>query len=166
MHQTKTTTSKHVHGPTRWALAALAVGALLAPAVASAVTENQTLSGTGISRLPDDTRRLTVTAESTSGGATDGRVTFAHDNDPNGISRFKGTVSCLRVTGSVAEISGTVTKGETAAGVVLTGRQFAVTITLGQRQAFSLPRFAATIDPCSGGRPETVAVDHGRFMTR
>lgn len=166
MPQTNTATSKRARTSTRRALTALAVGALLTPAVAWAARETQTLSGTGISRLPDDTRRLTVTAKSMSGEAADGLVTFAHDNDPNGISRFKGTVSCLRVTGSVAEVSGTVTKGQTAGGMILTGRQFAFTVTLGEPQAFSLPRFAATIDPCSGGRPETVAVDQGRFKTR
>jgi len=67
---------------------------------------------------------------------------------------------------TVAQISGTVTRGETAAGVILTGKQYAFTITLGDTQRFSLPRFAATIDPCSGGSPKTVAVTQGHYTTR
>ncbi len=138
--------------------------ALATPTVAAA--DGQRLFGTGISREPNDTRRLTVQAEPADGGAADGRVTFQHDNDPNGISRFTGTVTCLQIIGAVAQISGTVTRGETAAGGILTGKQYAFTITLGDTQTFSLPRFAATIDPCSGGRPNTVAVTQGHYTTR
>ena len=94
-------------------------------------------------------------------------MTFQHDNDPDGISRFKGTVTCLQITGAVAQISGTVTRGETAAGVILTGKQYAFTITLGDTQSFSLPRFAPKIDPCSGGNlTKTVAVTQGHYATR
>jgi len=139
--------------------------ALATPTVAAAAN-GQRLFGTGISRDTNDTRRLTIKAEPTNSGAADGRVTFQHDNDPNGISRFKGTVTCLQVTGAVAQISGTVTRGETAAGAILTGKQYAFTITLGDTQSFSLPRFAATIEPCSGGRAETVAVTQGHYTTR
>jgi hypothetical protein len=92
-------------------------------------------------------------------------VTFQHGS-PNGISRFKGTVTCLQIRGEVAQISGTVTRGETATGTILTGQEYAFTITLGDTQRFSLPRFAATIDPCSGGRPQTVAVTQGHYKTR
>ncbi len=140
--------------------------ALAAPAVAAAATDGKKLVGTGISREPNDTRRLTVKAEPADGGSAEGRVSFQHDNDPNGISRFKGTVTCLRITGAVAQISGTVTRGETAAGVVLTGKQYAFTVSLGDTQRFSLPRFGDTIAPCGGGRPETVAVTQGQFKTR
>ncbi len=138
--------------------------ALATPVVAAA--DGQRLFGTGISREPNDTRRLTIKAEPTDGGAADGRVTFQHDNDPKGISRFKGTVTCLKITDAVAQISGTVTRGETAAGVILTGKQYTFTITLGDTQRFSLPRFAATIDPCSGGSPKIVAVTQGHYATR
>lgn len=139
--------------------------ALATPTVAAAA-DGQRLFGSGISREPNDTRRLTIKAEPTSGGAADGRVTFQHDNDPNGVSRFKGTVTCLRITGAEAQVSGTVTRGRTAGGVVLTGKQYAFTITLGDTQRFSLPRFAATIDPCSGGSTKTVAVTQGHYTTR
>jgi len=137
----------------------------LATTTVAAAADGQRLFGTGISREPSDTRRLTIKAEPTDGGAADGRVTFQHDS-PNGISRFKGTVTCLKITDEVAQISGTVTRGETAAGVVLTGRQYTFTITLGDTQSFSLPRFAPKIDPCSGGRPDTVAVTQGHYTTR
>jgi len=139
--------------------------ALATPAVAAAA-DGERLFGTGISREPNDTRRLTIQAEPTDGGTPEGRVSFQHDNDPDGISRFRGTVTCVRITGAVAQISGTVTRGETAAGVILTGKQYAFTIKLGDTQRFLLPRFAATIDPCSGGRPESVAVTQGRYKTR
>jgi len=140
--------------------------ALATPTVAAAA-DGERLFGTGISREPKDTRRLTIQAEPTDGGAADGRVTFQHNNDPNGVSRFKGTVTCLQITGATTQISGTVTRGETAAGVILTGKQYAFTITLGDTQRFSLPRFAATIDPCSGGNPtKAVAVTQGHFTIR
>ena len=51
--------------------------------------------------------------------------------------------------------------------MILTGKQYAFTITLGDTQRFSLPRFAATIDPCSGGNPtKAVAVTQGHFTIR
>lgn len=146
-------------------LAAAATVAAAAPAV-TAAPPVQALSGTGISRLPDDVRRLTVSARTGSDGTSDGRVSFSHDNDPNGVSQFRGTVSCLVVDGATARFTGTVTSGETASGVVLTGRQFAFTVELEGPQAFSLPRFADTVEPCSGGRPQTVLVDDGRFRDR
>ena len=147
-------------------IVAVLLCAFATPVVAAAA-DGQRLFGTGISREPNDTRRLTIKAEPTDGGAADGRVTFQHNNDPNGISRFKGTVTCLQITGAVAQISGTVTRGETALGVILTGKQYAFTITLGDTQRFSLPRFADTIVPCSGGNPtKTVAVTQGHYTTR
>jgi len=77
-------------------------------------------------------------------------VTFQHDNDPNGISRFKGTVSCLQITDG-AQISGTVTRGKTAGGVILTGKQYAFHCHARRSPRFSLTRFADTIAPCSDG---------------
>ncbi len=142
----------------------------LATTTVAAAADGQRLFGTGISREPNDTRRLTIKAELTDGGAADGRVTFQHDNDPNGISRFKGTVTCLKITGAVAQISGTVTRGETALGRILTGQQYAFTITLGDTvdtQKFSLPRFADTIVPCSGGNlTKEPVVTQGHYATR
>lgn len=154
--------------PMRSVLAALTAATCLAvalPAVAAGPPV-QALNGTGISRLPEDVRRLTVSARTAADGTTDGRVSFSHDNDPNGVSAFRGTVSCLVVDGATARFTGTVTSGETASGVVLTGRQFAFTVQVAEPQAFSLPRFADTVVPCSGGRPQTVLVDEGRFRTR
>ena len=50
--------------------------------------------------------------------------------------------------------------------MILTGKPYAFTITLGGTQRFSLPRFAPTLDPCSGGSPKTVAVTQGHYATR
>ncbi len=152
-------------GLLRWHVIAL-LGVLAAPALATAAAQDTALSGSGISKLGDDTRRLTVKAgTSDSTGAAEGRVSFAH-HSPSGVSRFKGVVSCLRVAGGVAQLSGTVSEGETASGVVLTGKQFAFTIRLDGDQSFSLPRFAATVVPCSDGQPTQVALTGGRFKTR
>ncbi len=153
--------------PARRGVVALAVTALLAPAVAVAKpAQQQRLSGTAISRLPDDVRRLKLKATTTPTGTSDGRVSFVHRNDPNGVSRFKGTVTCLRIADGVARVTGTVTRGRTASGMVLTGRQYAFTIHPGEPSSFSLPRFAETVEPCSDGRPETVKVDRGGFRLR
>ncbi len=154
------------HGRTARLLAAALACLVALPALAAAHDRATRLSGTAISRLPDDTRRLTVKAQSSDpAGAAAGRVGFAH-RSPAGLSHFKGEVSCLRVSGDVVQLSGTVRSGETAAGMVLTGRAFAFTIVLGDEQAFSLPRFGETLEPCSGGRPEQVPVTQGGLRLR
>ncbi len=137
----------------------------LATTTVAAAADGQRLFGTGISREPNDTRRLTIKAEPTDGGAADGRVTFQHDS-PNGVSRFKGTVTCLQITDGVAKITGTVTRGETATGTVLTGMPYAFTITLGDTQSFSLPSFDPTIDPCGGSPKRPAVVTQGHYTTR
>lgn len=140
--------------------------AAIAAAPAKAADETEVF-GTGISQVGQDTRKLTVHAE-TAGAATSaaGFVQFNHLS-PNGLSRFRGSVTCLSVdeTGTV-QISGSVLKGITASGVVLTGKDYAFTIqTDSSPQAFSLPGFAdaGTLAPCSGGRPELVPVTQGGF---
>ncbi len=149
----------------RRTLLALLCGVLMTPAAAAAAG-GPALFGAGVSRLPGDTRVLAVHAATTDGAVADGRVTFAHRSSANGLSRFSGTVSCLRIVGATAQISGTVTRGRTAAGVVLTGKQYAFTLMLGEAPTFSLPRFADQLVACGGGRPETVAVTAGGFRTR
>ncbi len=164
MRNTTLTTRQRAR-PSRW-VSAVMLTVLATPAVALAAQKADVLTGTGISRLEQDTRRLTINAETgTADGPAEGHLSFAH-RAPAGISRFKGDVSCLRVTGQTAEISGFVTEGLTASGVVLTGKQFAFTIELGDQQSFSLPRFAATIEPCSGGQTNKVAVTQAGFKTR
>ncbi len=158
-------TTRHRTRWSRWGLAAL-VCVLAAPTVTLAAQGGDTLSGTGISRLDQDTRRLTIKATtSAADGAAEGRVSFIH-HSPSGISRFKADVTCLRLVGQTAELSGVVTRGETAAGMMLTGRQFAFTVRLDDPQSFSLPRFAQEVAPCSGGRPQQVAVTQAGFRTR
>jgi hypothetical protein len=153
--------------PSRW-VSAVMLTVLATPAVALAAPKADVLTGTGISRIEPDTRRLTINAETgTADGPAEGHLSFAHQA-PAGISRFKGDVSCLRVMGQTAEISGFVTEGLTASGVVLTGKQFAFTIELGNQQSFSLPRLGTPtmIKPCSGGRTDKVAVTQAGFKTR
>lgn len=147
-------------------LTAVVLAASAAPAfAASSAGAAPELSGTGISRVGDDTRRLTVKAESTA--TSQGKLTFAH-RAPAGISRFRGTITCLRsAPDGTVDISGTVANGQTASGVVLDGRDFAFTLeTEPSDQSFSLPRFGAGLADCSGGRPELVPVTEGRLRLR
>lgn len=123
--------------------------------------------GTGISRLPDDTRKLTLNAQTAAvPTAATGFAHFTHQS-PTGLSRFRGSVTCLSVnaTGSV-QISGIVLNGVTAAGVVLTGKAYAFTIdTHHIDDMFSLPKFGDpdTFIPCSGGREVMVPVTEAGF---
>ncbi len=131
------------------------------PAVASAQAR---ISGHGISKVERDTRKLTVTAQS-AGASANGTVAFIH-NSPAGLTRFRGTVSCLNVSAGTVQVSGTIDKGETATGALLDGKAFAFTIATGTSpQRFSLPNFgdAGSIAPCSGGRSETVPVTEDGF---
>ncbi|MEO5580062.1 MAG: hypothetical protein ABIR58_05340 [Gemmatimonadaceae bacterium] len=145
-------------------LIALAAGS---PSVASA--QSAQISGAGISKVGKDTRKLTANARATSGASSaTGDVQFIH-NSPAGLSRFRGTVSCLSTSGGVVQISGTVDKGETATGTLLDGKAFAFTIQAGASpQSFSLPNFgdAAAIGACSGAGGETVPVTEMGFRTQ
>ena len=119
------------------------------------------ISGAAISKVGRDTRKLTVTAQAPAGSTSaTGTVQFIH-NSPAGLSRFRGTITCLSVNGGVAQISGSIEKGETAQGALLDGKSYAFTIAVnGSPQSFSLPTVgeASAVGPCSGGSSQTVPV--------
>jgi hypothetical protein len=144
-------------------LAVIAAAILFAsPAIASAQAR---VDGSGISKVAHDTRKLTVDAKAAAGGAGSGTVQFIH-NSPAGLTRFRGTVSCLSISGGIAQVSGSIDKGETATGALLDGKAFAFTINMSAKpQTFSLPNYADAggIAPCAGGRPETVPVTEDGF---
>lgn len=121
------------------------------------------INGAGISKVGRDTRKLTVSAQAPAGssGAT-GTVQFIH-NSPGGLSRFRGTITCLSVNGGVAQISGAIEKGETATGALLDGKAYAITINTGSPQSFSLPTVGEAVGPCSGGSSQTVPVTEDGF---
>ena len=115
------------------------------------------INGAAISKVGRDTRKLTVSAQAAAGSTTaTGTVQFIH-NSPAGLSRFRGTITCLSVSGGVAQISGSIEKGETATGALLDGKAYAFTIT---SQSFSLPTVgeSGAVGPCSGGAAQTVPV--------
>lgn len=124
------------------------------------------ISGAGISKVGRDTRKLTVTAQAQAGstGAT-GTVQFIH-NSPAGLSRFRGSITCLSVSGGTAQVSGVIEKGETATGALLDGKTYAFTInSSASPQTFSLPTVGegGAVGPCSGGSSQTVAVTEDGF---
>jgi hypothetical protein len=124
------------------------------------------INGAAISKVGRDTRKLTVTAQAPAGSTNaSGTVQFIH-NSPAGLSRFRGTVTCLSVSGGVVQISGLVEKGETANGALLDGKTYAFTINSGTSpQTFSLPTVgeSAAVGPCSGGSSQTVAITEDGF---
>ena len=143
-------------------MAVAAVIVFASPALASAQTR---INGAGISKVLHDTRKLTVEAQAGPSGLSSGSVSFLH-NSPAGLTRFRGTISCVRVSGGTAQVSGVIDKGETATGALLDGKAFAFTInTSSKPQTFSLPNYADAggIAACSGGRPETVPVTEDGF---
>lgn len=141
------------------AAAFLSVASLI-PSSASAQSR---VAGAGISKVGRDTRKLTVSA-SGSGASSSGTVQFIH-NSPAGLTRFRGTVGCVSVSGSTVQVTGTIDKGETATGALLDGKSFGFTINTGAPQSFSLPNLgdAGAIAACSGGRSETVPVTEDGF---
>lgn len=144
-------------------VAASAAAVCLVPQMASA--QGARVSGAAISKVGHDTRKLTVSAQSASGSAATGTVQFIH-NSPAGLTRFRGTVSCVKSSGGTIRLSGTIDKGETATGALLDGKAFAFTINAGSSpQTFSLPNLADTgaIAACGGGREETVPVTEDGF---
>ena len=146
---------------------ALLVGLAAAPSGASA--QSAQISGAGLSKVGKDTRKLTANATASAGpSSATGDIQFIH-NSPAGLSRFRGTVSCLSTSGGVVKISGTVDKGETAAGTLLDGKAFAFTIHAATSpQSFSLPTFAdaGSIGACSGSPAVTVPVTELGFRTQ
>lgn len=144
-------------------LAAAAFAVLAAPQIASA--QSARISGAAISKVEHDTRKLTISAQSSGGSGGSGTIQFIH-NSPAGLTRFRGTVSCVSARGGTVQVTGTIDKGETATGVLLDGKAFAFTIATGSTpQTFSLPNLAdaGAIVPCSGGRGETVPVTEDGF---
>lgn len=125
------------------------------------------LDGAGVSYVGADLRVLAVDARSDSSGPAEGTVSFVHVA-PAGVSRFVGTVTCLSQddTGQV-QFSGQVLEGVTAAGAVLTGKDFFFTLLVGDEpQAFSLPGFAdaGARGGCSGGSAQRVPVTYGGYL--
>jgi hypothetical protein len=123
------------------------------------------LNGAGISKVARDTRKLTVSAQASAGSTTaTGTVAFIH-NSPGGLSRFRGTVTCLSVSGGTVQVSGAIEKGETATGALLDGKAYAFTINTGSPQSFSLPTVgeAGAVGACSGGSGQTVHVTEDGF---
>jgi hypothetical protein len=124
------------------------------------------ISGAGISKVARDTRKLTVSGQAGAGSSNaTGSVQFIH-NSPAGLSRFRGTITCLSVNGGTAQLSGTIEKGETATGALLDGKAYAFTInSSGSPQNFSLPTIgeAGAVGPCSGGSAQTVPVTEDGF---
>jgi hypothetical protein len=122
------------------------------------------IDGAGISKVGRDTRKLTVSAQAPAGSSgASGTIQFIH-NSPAGLSRFRGTITCLSVSGGVAQISGAIEKGETATGALLDGKTYAFTIsTSGSPQTFSLPTVGESVGPCSGGSSQTVPVTEDGF---
>lgn len=122
------------------------------------------ISGSAISKVGRDTRKLTANAQSSAGSTTaTGTMQFIH-NSPAGLSTFRGRVTCLSVSGSTVQISGTIEKGETATGGLLDGKSYAFTINAsGSGQSFSLPTVGDAVGACSGGRGDTVPVTEEGF---
>ena len=122
------------------------------------------IDGAGISKVGRDTRKLTVSAQAPAGSSgASGTIQFIH-NSPSGLSRFRGTITCLSVSGGVAQISGAIEKGETSTGALLDGKAYAFTIsTNGSPQTFSLPTVGESVGPCSGGSSQTVPVTEDGF---
>ena len=121
------------------------------------------ITGAAISKVGRDTRKLTASAEAPAGSTqASGTMQFIH-NSPAGLSRFRGTVTCLSVNGATVQISGRIEKGETATGGLLDGKTYAFTIVTAGGQSFSLPNVGDNVGPCSGGRGEMVTVTEEGF---
>lgn len=123
------------------------------------------INGAAVSSLPEDQRRLSVEARLDSTGAASGRLSFTH-HSPSGLSHFTARVTCLEFHDGRTEVSGTVTKGETAAGIVLDGKLVAFTLDTEGAQNFSLPQIGPGAADCGGGREETVPVTQAGFHVR
>ncbi|HUQ46941.1 MAG TPA: hypothetical protein VM053_01715 [Gemmatimonadaceae bacterium] len=136
-------------------LAATAFAAAAIPQVASAQSR---ISGAAISKVARDTRKVSISASV--GTSATGTIQFIH-NSPAGLTRFRGQVSCVSVSGGNVQVTGIIDKGETATGALLDGKAFGITVaTSTSPQTFSMPSYGepGAIAPCSGGRGETVPV--------
>ena len=88
-------------------VAAAAFAVFATPQVASAQSR---VSGAAISKVARDTRKLTISASV--GTSANGTIQFIH-NSPAGLTRFRGQVSCVSVSGGTVHVTGTIDKGET-----------------------------------------------------
>lgn len=146
-------------GLSLFAAAAFAVAA--GPQVALA--QSARISGAAISKVARDTRKVTISASV--GTSSNGTLQFIH-NSPAGLSRFRGQVTCVSVSGGIVQVTGTIDKGETATGALLDGKAFGMTLgTSSSPQTFSAPSFGdvGAIAACSGGRGESVPVTEDGF---
>jgi hypothetical protein len=140
-------------------IAATAFVAAALPQIASA--QSTRISGAGISKVARDTRKVTISASV--GTSASGTIQFIH-NSPAGLTRFRGQVTCVSVSGGTVQVTGTIDKGETATGGLLDGKAFGLTIgTSSSPQTFSMPNYGDAIPACSGGRGETVPVTEDGF---
>src|SRR3954470_14603567 len=73
-----------------------------APRIASAQAK---VSGAAISKVGHDTRKLTISAQSSAANTGTGTVQFIH-NSPAGLTRFRGTVSCVSAAAGTVQVSG------------------------------------------------------------
>ena len=153
---------------------AIAILAVLAPSPAFADSNGaprsssdgvHRINGAAVSSLPDDQRRLSVEGRLGSDGAAVGRLSFTH-NAPAGLSHFTARVTCLAFTDGLTEVSGTITKGETAAGVVLDGKEVAFTLDTEGEQNFSLPQIGPGVTSCGGSDRDMVPVTQSGFHVR
>ena len=92
---------------------------------ATAQTARPVVAGTVLNHVDPDVRRLSVRASDDAG-----RVRFVH-RGVAGVSRFTGDVTCAVHDGDVVRLTGRVVTGETAAGVVLSGKDFGFTLGVG-----------------------------------
>ena len=86
------------------------VGVMLAagshPARVAFAQGGARINGAAISKVGKDTRKLTVAAQAPAGSSSaTGTVQFIH-NSPAGLSRFRGTITCLSVSEFVRAIVG------------------------------------------------------------
>ena len=154
----------------------IAILALLAPSpalasangnshISSSANASHRIGGAAVSSLPEDQRRLSVEGKLGSDGVAVGRLSFTH-HSPSGLAHFTARVTCLEFNDGRTEVSGTITKGETAAGVVLDGKMVAFTLDTEGAQNFSLPQIGPGAASCGGGRAETVPVTQAGFHVR
>jgi len=126
------------------------------------------IDGSGISKVGRDTRKLIASGQAQAGStAASGSVRFIH-NSPAGLSTFRGSITCLSMSGATVQISGNIDKGETATGALLDGKAYSFTINTGNPQSFSLPNVGdpGAVGACAGGRGEAVPVTEEGFSTR
>jgi hypothetical protein len=129
------------------------------------------INGAAVSSLPEDQRRLSIQGKLGRDDEAVGRLSFTH-HSPTGLSHFTARVTCLEFNDGRTEVSGTITKGETAAGVVLDGKPVAFTLDTEGAQTFSLPQIGSGAANCGGGRLdedgslETVPVTQAGFHVR